>query len=88
LSFADFAANRKRREGYDLELTQYDERGWRATSYTTGMEHSATSATASTFEDTPWRAVQRAAQDALVEPDHEPIDSSGIGSWRNGPSAT
>src|SRR6267142_1232329 len=26
------------RQGYDLQLTQYDERGWRATCYTTGME--------------------------------------------------
>jgi hypothetical protein len=33
------------REGFDLQLTQYDERGWRATFYTTGMEHSPTSAT-------------------------------------------
>jgi len=31
------------RQGYDLQLTQYDERGWRATFYTTGMEHSPTS---------------------------------------------
>jgi hypothetical protein len=29
------------RQGFDLQLTQYDERGWRATFYTTGMEHSA-----------------------------------------------
>jgi len=35
-----------------------DERGWRATFYVTGMEHSATSATASAWEPTPWRAVQ------------------------------
>src|SRR5262245_32297526 len=35
------------RQGYDLQLTQYDERGWRATFYATGMEHSPTSATAS-----------------------------------------
>ena len=28
------------RQGFDLQLTQYDERGWRATFYTTGMEHS------------------------------------------------
>jgi hypothetical protein len=27
------------RQGYDLQLTRYDERGWRATFYTTGMEH-------------------------------------------------
>src|SRR5262249_5364288 len=26
------------RQGYDLQFTQYDERGWRATFYTTGME--------------------------------------------------
>jgi hypothetical protein len=30
---------------YDLQLTRYDERGWRATFYTTGMEHLPTSAT-------------------------------------------
>ena len=33
------------RQGYDLQLTRYDERGWRATFYTSGMEHSPTSAT-------------------------------------------
>jgi hypothetical protein len=35
------------RQGFDLQLTQYDDRGWRATFYTTGMEHSPTSATGS-----------------------------------------
>src|ERR1700757_5199161 len=44
------------RQGYDLQLTQYDERGWRATFYTTGMEHSPTSATGAGWERTPWRA--------------------------------
>jgi hypothetical protein len=53
------------RHGYDVQLTQYDERGWRATFYITGMEHSATSSTASAFEEKPWRAVQRAASAAL-----------------------
>jgi hypothetical protein len=53
------------RQGYDVQLTQYDERGWRATFYTTGMEHSATSASASAFQDTPWHAVQRAAWEAI-----------------------
>ncbi len=38
------------RQGYDLQLTRYDARGWRATFYTTGMEHSITSATASAWE--------------------------------------
>ena len=33
------------REDFDLQLTRYDEKGWDATFYTTGMEHSPTSAT-------------------------------------------
>jgi hypothetical protein len=53
------------RQGYDLSLTRYDERGWRATFYVTGMEHSATGATGSAFESTPWLAVQRAAWETL-----------------------
>jgi hypothetical protein len=50
------------RQGYDLQLTQYDDRGWRATFYTTG---SPTSATCSAWERTPWHATQRAALEAL-----------------------
>ena len=57
------------RRGYDLQLTQYDERGWRATFYTTGMEHSPMSAIGTGWEPTPWRAVQRAAWDALTRLD-------------------
>jgi hypothetical protein len=53
------------RQGYDLQLTQYDDRGWRATFYTTGMEHSPTSATGTGWERTPWHAVQRAAWEVL-----------------------
>jgi hypothetical protein len=53
------------RQGFDLQLTRYAEKGWRATFYTTGMEHSITSATASAWEHTPWHAVQGAARDAL-----------------------
>lgn len=52
-------------QGYDLQLTRYDNRGWRATFYTTGMEHSPTSAIGTSWEKTPWRAVQTAALDAL-----------------------
>jgi hypothetical protein len=55
------------RQGYDVQLTQYDERGWRATFYVTGMEHSATSASASAWEATPWRAIQAAAWEALTK---------------------
>jgi len=43
------------RQGYDLQLTQYEERGWRATFYTTGMEHSPTNATGTGWERTPVR---------------------------------
>ena len=53
-------------QGYDLQLTRYDERGWRATFYASGMEHSPTSATGTAWEPTPWRAVQGAAWKALT----------------------
>src|SRR6267142_5979699 len=53
------------RQGYDLQLTQYDERGRRATFYATGMEHSPTSATGTGWERTPWHATQRAAWETL-----------------------
>jgi hypothetical protein len=53
------------RQGFAFQLTQYDDRGWRATFYTTGMEHSAVSATGTAWEPTPWRATQRAAGEAL-----------------------
>jgi hypothetical protein len=53
------------RQGFDLHLTQYDERGCRATFYTTGMEHSPTSATGTAWEQTPWQATQRAGWEAF-----------------------
>ena len=55
------------RQGYDLQLTRYDEQGWRATFYASDMEHSVTSATASAWERTPWRAVQQAAWQVLSQ---------------------
>ncbi|MBI2162342.1 MAG: hypothetical protein HYU25_18535 [Candidatus Rokubacteria bacterium] len=55
------------RQGYDFQLTRYDERGWRATFYTSGIEHSPTSATGTAWERTPWRATQRAAWVALMK---------------------
>ena len=54
-----------RRQGYDLYLCRHDGRGWRATFYLSGMEHSMTATTGSAFEPTPWRAVQRAAARTL-----------------------
>ena len=41
--------------------------GWRATFYTSGMEHSPTSATGTAWERTLWHARQRAAWDAQVK---------------------
>jgi hypothetical protein len=56
---------RMARQGYDLQLTRYEEKGWRATFYATGMEHSPTRATAAGWEHTPWHATQRVAWEAL-----------------------
>ena len=53
------------RQSFDLQLTRYDEKGWRATFVTSGLEHSITGATASAWDRTPWHAVQGAARDAL-----------------------
>src|SRR5262249_30607926 len=41
------------RLGFDLQLTQYDDRGWRATFYTTGMEHLPASAPGTAWKRTP-----------------------------------
>jgi hypothetical protein len=48
-----------------LKVLILEERVWRATFYTTGMEHSPTSATGTAWERTPWHATQRAALEAL-----------------------
>jgi hypothetical protein len=43
-------------QGYDLQLTRYDEKGWRASFYTTGMERSPISVTGTGWDRTPWHA--------------------------------
>src|SRR5262245_50623404 len=53
------------RQGYELQLTRYGNDGWRATFFTAGREHSLTRETASAWEQTPWRAVHKAALGAL-----------------------
>jgi hypothetical protein len=63
-------------QGFDLQLTRYDERGWRATFYTTGMEHSPTSATGTGWERTPWDATQRAAREVVTR--SRVSDTSGV----------
>ena len=71
------------RQGFDFQLTQYDERGWRATFYTTGMEHSPTSATSTAWERTPWHATQRAAWDALKQADDGELSRTSASRTRN-----
>jgi len=57
------------RQRYDLQRTQYDERGLRATYYKTGMEHSLTSTTGTAWCRTPWHASQQAAWEVLSKPE-------------------
>jgi hypothetical protein len=44
---------------------RYDGKGRRATVYTTGMEHSPTSAIGTVWEHTSWHATKRVAWEAL-----------------------
>jgi hypothetical protein len=48
------------RQGFARQLMRYDDRGWRATFCTTGMEHSPTSATSAARERAPWHTARRA----------------------------
>jgi len=56
------------RQDYDLELRRFNGRGWRATFFPSGFEHSFTSSAGCAFAMTPWEAVQRAAADTLARP--------------------
>lgn len=51
------------RQDWDLQLTEYGDGHWRATFYVTGMAHSIVGGSA--WEPRPWRAVQKAAWQAL-----------------------
>jgi hypothetical protein len=55
------------RQGFDLQLTQYDREGWRATFYPEGRAHSVTQAGGSAYERTPWWAVIGAAGVTLAK---------------------
>jgi hypothetical protein len=46
-------------QDYDVQLTAYAARDWRATFYPVGIAHSIVAGSA--YEPTPWRAVQWAA---------------------------
>lgn len=53
------------RQDFDLELRRFDGRGWRATFFPSGFEHSFTSTAGSAWAATPWHAVQHAAAATL-----------------------
>jgi hypothetical protein len=50
-------------QGFDLQLTAYGGRDWRANFFPVGVAHSILSGTG--WEPMPWRAVQRAAWAAI-----------------------
>jgi len=50
-------------QGYDVQLTAYAARDWRANFFPVGIAHSIVGGSA--WEPTPWRAVQRAAWQTL-----------------------
>jgi hypothetical protein len=51
-------------QGWDVQLTAYAARDWRANFFPVGIAHSVVGGSA--WEPTPWWAVQRAAWVALV----------------------
>ena len=51
------------RAGWDVQMTEYGDGHWRATFYVTGQAHSIIGGSA--WEPAPWRAVQKAASEAL-----------------------
>jgi hypothetical protein len=53
------------RQGWDLQLTEYDAERWRATFFTASHTHSIVGGTA--WETTPWLATQRAAWEMLTK---------------------
>ena len=54
-------------QGWDVQLTAYAARDWRANFYRVGIAHSIVGGSA--WEPTPWRAVQQAAWTALKRPE-------------------
>src|SRR2546426_5340305 len=72
------------RQGYDLQLTRYDDRGWRATFYTSGMEHSPTSATGTAWEQTrrPGCRHQRKRRSPAPSKRSRSGSTHTAGSWR------
>jgi hypothetical protein len=62
-------------QGWDVQLTAYAARDWRANFFPVGIAHSIVGGPA--WERTPWRAVQRAAWEVLNTPGARPARSRG-----------
>ena len=52
---------------FDIQITRYDERGWRATFYTIRHGSLNNERDRHRMEPTPWHATQRAAWEALAD---------------------
>jgi hypothetical protein len=55
-------------QGWDVQLTAYAARDWRANFLLVGHAHSIVGGSA--WEPTVWRVVQRAGRDALKDAEH------------------
>jgi hypothetical protein len=67
------------RQGWDVQLTAYAARDWRANFFPVGIAHSIVGGSA--WQPTPWRAVQQAAWAALVKSEASaatPQDRPGV----------
>jgi hypothetical protein len=64
------------RQGYDLDLTCFEGRAWRASFYRAGRIHSATWDSGSAFEPSPFMAVQKAALETLTQ--REPTERRSV----------
>jgi hypothetical protein len=62
-------------QGWDVQLTAYAARDWRANFFPVGIAHSIVGGSA--WESTPWRAVQRAAWEAVGQANEHKHDSGG-----------
>ena len=50
--------------GWDVQLTAYAARDWRANFFRVGIAHSIVGGSA--WDPTPWRAVQRSARETVI----------------------
>src|SRR5438105_15961971 len=69
------------RQGYDLQLTRYDEKGWRATLYTTGMEHSPTGVAPVSWTPQSWGGKERPRCRRAIDRTRQIFGRGSLGWW-------